>query len=146
MSSGGTAIIGLLASPLARGLFHKAWLASASPILNKTAADAFQDNMVFVNNTGCRNVSCLYALSAEDVVKSIPWDVFPYWRMADQNDLPEKGLFDGALPVIDGKIEKKIAADAICFLILKVPKKLHLKNDVCWSRLLQIIDYWLIQV
>ena len=107
MSSGGTAILGLLASPLARGLFHRAWLASASPILNKTAADAFKDNMVFVNNTGCRNVSCLYALSAEDVVRSIPWDVFPYWRMADQNDLPEKGLFDGALPVIDGKIEIK---------------------------------------
>ena len=106
-SSGGTSILGLLASPLARGLFHRAWLASASPILNKTAADAFQDNMVFVNNTGCTNVSCLYALTAEDVVRSIPWDVYPYWRMADQNDLPEKGLFDGALPVIDGRIEIK---------------------------------------
>ena len=45
-SSGGTAILGLLGSPLSRGLFHKAWMASASPIMNKTADDATVDNQV----------------------------------------------------------------------------------------------------
>lgn len=103
-SSGGTSIYALLASPLAKGLFHQAWLSSPSPILNMSAADAFEDNMVFVNNTGCLNVTCLYGLSPEEVTRSIPWDVYPYWAMSDQLDLPEKGYFDGALPVIDGYV------------------------------------------
>ena len=102
-SSGGTSIYALLASPLCKGLFHRAWASSPSPILNKTAADAFEDNEVFVNNTGCLDISCLYALSSEEVTHHVPWDVYPYWAMSDQLDLPEKGLFDGALPVIDGK-------------------------------------------
>ena len=93
----------LLASPLAKGLFHKAWASSASPILDKTAQDAFDDNLVFVNNTGCLNLACLYNLSSEDVTRNVPWDVYPYWAMSDLLDLPEKGHFDGALPVIDGK-------------------------------------------
>ena len=104
-SSGGTAILALLASPLARGLFQRAWLASASPILNKTATDAFRDNKVFVRNTGCLTVSCLYNLSAEEVVDSIPWNEYPYWNMsADQNNLPTKGLFIGALAIVDGSV------------------------------------------
>ena len=58
---------------------------------------------MFVNNTGCLNLSCLYALSPEEVTQHVPWHVYPYWAMSDQLDLPEKGHFDGALPVIDGK-------------------------------------------
>ena len=104
-SSGGTAILALLASPLATGLFHRAWLASASPLLNKTASDAYKDNMVFVRNTGCANVSCLYDLSPEDVINSIPWDEYPYWNMmSDQNNLPTNGLFIGALAIVDGNV------------------------------------------
>ena len=106
-SSGGTSIIALLASPLASGLFHGAWLSSASPILNKTAHDAFDDNLKFVNNTGCKNISCLYSLTPEEVTLSIPWNEYPYWAMADQNDLPEKGLFDGALAIVDGRKNSK---------------------------------------
>ena len=102
-SSGGTSIYALLASPLCKGLFHRVWASSPSPILNKTAADAFEDNEVFVNNTGCSDLSCLYALSPEEVTRYVPWDEYPYWAMSDQLDLPEKGHFDGALPVIDGK-------------------------------------------
>ena len=104
-SSGGTAILALLASPLATGLFQSAWLASASPLLNKTATDAYKDNVVFVRNTGCANVSCLYDLSPEDVINSIPWDEYPYWNMmSDQNNLPTNGLFIGALAIVDGNV------------------------------------------
>ena len=106
-SSGGTAILALLASPLATGLFHRAWLASASPVLNKTAADTYRDNLLFVNNTGCLNVTCLYDLSPEKVVDSIPWTDYPYWAMADQQTLPEKGEFDGALAIMDGYVLKE---------------------------------------
>ncbi|WAR24207.1 PNBA-like protein [Mya arenaria] len=57
-SSGGTAIYALLASPLGRGLFHKAWAISGSPVMNKTATEAELDNQVFVRNTGCRDANC----------------------------------------------------------------------------------------
>ena len=107
-SSGGTSVYALLASPLAKGLFHRAWAASPSPILNKTAADAFKDNMVFINSTGCSNLNCLYALTPEEVTRSVPWDVYPYWAMSDQLDLPEKNYFDGALPVVDGRLNYSI--------------------------------------
>ena len=102
-SSGGTSIFALLASPLCQGLFHKAWLISPSPILNKTATDAFKDNEIFIKNTGCANVSCLYELTPSQVTLSVPWDVYPFWGMADQNSLPDKGRFDGAIPIIDGR-------------------------------------------
>ena len=111
-SSGGTAILALLASPLATGLFHGAWLASASPVLNKTATDTYKDNLMFVNNTGCLNVTCLYDLSPEKVVDNIPWKVYPYWAMLDQQTLPEKGLFDGALTIIDGYVLKETPFEA----------------------------------
>ena len=77
---------------------------SASPILNKTSSEASRDNIVFLNKTGCSDISCLMSLPTADVIKAIPWDVFPYWEMADQNDLPTIGLFDGALPVVDGML------------------------------------------
>ena len=111
-SSGGTAIIALLASPLATGLFHRAWLASASPVLNKTATDTYKDNMLFVNNTGCQNVTCLYDLPPEKIVDSIPWEVYPYWAMSDQNTLPQEGLFDGALAIVDGYVLKETPFEA----------------------------------
>ena len=102
-SSGGTAIIALLASPLCQGLFHKAWMLSASPVMNKTSTDAFKDNEVFVKTSGCRNVQCLYNLSTSEVISSAPWDIYPYWSTDDLIELPEKGRFDGALAIVDGK-------------------------------------------
>lgn len=104
-SSGGTAIFALLASPLCQGLFHKAWLLSASPILNKTSVEAFKDNEVFMERSGCQNATCLYSLSSEEVTRAVPWDVYPYWEMSDQSDLPTSGHFDGAIAVVDGKYE-----------------------------------------
>ncbi|XP_045206987.2 fumonisin B1 esterase-like [Mercenaria mercenaria] len=103
-SSGGTSLIALLASPLCKSLFHKVWMLSASPVLNKTAAEAFKDNEIFIWKSGCADVSCLYNLSASEVVSSIPWHRYPYWAMDDQSDLPTKGRFDGALPIVDGYV------------------------------------------
>ncbi|XP_069135779.1 para-nitrobenzyl esterase-like [Argopecten irradians] len=103
-SSGGTSIVGLLASEQAKGLFHKAWMLSASAIFNKTAQDASNDNVVFLKNTGCTNLSCLYELPASEIVKAVPWDVYPYWEMTDQGDIPTKNHFDGAICVVDGYV------------------------------------------
>ena len=102
-SSGGTAIFALLATPTCQGLFHKAWLLSASAILNKTAEAAYKDNEVFMTRAGCGDVHCLYNLTSEEVTRAVPWDVYPYWKMSDQTDLPTKGLFDGAILIVDGK-------------------------------------------
>ncbi|XP_069135790.1 para-nitrobenzyl esterase-like [Argopecten irradians] len=119
-SSGGTSIVGLLASEQARGLFHKAWMLSASAVFNKTAQDASIANTVFLKNTGCTNLSCLYELPAPEIVKAVPWDVYPYWGMAEQSSLPTKNIFDGAICVVDGYVvtyqpyqawEKGIAID-----------------------------------
>lgn len=97
-------MIALLTSPLCAGLFHKAWMSSASPILNKTAIDAFKDNEIFIKHSGCGDVNCLYNLSADEVTRYAPWDVYPYWSMDDQIDLPIKGRFDGALAIVDGTL------------------------------------------
>ena len=101
-SSGGTAIHALLASPLASGLFHRAWLSSPSAILNKTSAQASRDNLVFLNLTGCADAACLRALSAQDVMAGTPWTEFPHWAMKDVFSMPVPGRFGGALPVVDG--------------------------------------------
>ncbi|KAK3097961.1 hypothetical protein FSP39_014851 [Pinctada imbricata] len=103
-SSGGTSILALLASPLAKGLFHKAWMLSASPIMNKTYSDAANDNLIFLKRTGCTNITCLYDMSAEDITKAVPWDIYPYWAMSDQSDLPVLNHFDGAIAIVDGYV------------------------------------------
>ncbi|XP_067672210.1 para-nitrobenzyl esterase-like [Haliotis asinina] len=103
-SSGGTSIYALLASPLAAGLFHRAWLMSSSAILNKTSSEASRDNQVFLTTTGCADIQCLLDLSVEKIFKDSPWTVYPGWAMADQSNLPTKGRFSGALAVVDGYV------------------------------------------
>ena len=106
-SSGGTSIFALLVSPLAKGLFQRAISMSGSAIYNKSFHDASKDNYVFIKKANCDKdssqqiLSCLYNLTQEEVINAIPWYEFPYWAMADQNDLPTKGLFDGAVAVVD---------------------------------------------
>lgn len=107
-----------MASKPARGLFHKAWLLSASVILNKTTEDASKDNLVFLQNTGCTNITCLYQLPGPKVVSSVPWEVYPYWAMSDQGDLPTKGHFDGAIAVVDGKYKQATRAIRIIIPVL----------------------------
>ena len=106
-SSGGTSEVAMLASPSASGLFHRAVLMSASTVFNKSWEDAAIDNEIFVNNSKCDRSSstaerkCLYKLSPTQIHNAIPWDVYPFWRMADLMDLPTKDRFDGAVAVVD---------------------------------------------
>lgn len=111
-SSGGTAIFALLASPLCKGLFHRAWLLSASPILNKTATDAYRDNEAFLRNSNCTDVDCIYDLTSEEVTMAVPWYTYPNWAMADQGELPTKGHFDGAIAIVDGVVIPEAPFDA----------------------------------
>lgn len=101
-SSGGTDIYALLASEMAKGLFHKAWMSSPSPVLTKTTAEASKDNLLFLKNTGCATLACLKELPADNITRAIPWYTFPNWPMRDLMTLPHKGEITGALPVVDG--------------------------------------------
>lgn len=103
-SSGGTLVQALLASPLARGLFQRAWLSSPSAVLNKTSSQASVENRVFLNLADCKDAACLRGLSAQQVMSATPWNVFPYWAMDDLFGMPIKGRFDGALLVVDGYV------------------------------------------
>lgn len=107
--SGGTSILALTASPHAKGLFHRAIAMSPSSDIMTTTAEASKDNMVFLNNTKCfgkgkTQLQCLYDLPATEIIKAVPWSVYPYWSMNDRYDLPTKGLQDGGIGVIDGYI------------------------------------------
>lgn len=75
---------------------------SGSPILNKTSTEASMDNLKFLHATGCSDVMCLRALPAENISDAVSWDEYPNWAMSDDIDLPTKGLFDGAIAVVDG--------------------------------------------
>ena len=99
-SSGGTSVWALMLSPLAKGLFHKAWSLSGSPILNKTLEDAKIQNEFFKNQTECHDTKCLYDLPAKKVIEAVS----NYWNFSDSNDLPTKGLFEAALLVVDGHV------------------------------------------
>ncbi|XP_033741948.1 acetylcholinesterase-like [Pecten maximus] len=101
-SGGATAVIALVTSPLSRNLFSKAWILSGSPIFTTSLAQASRDNLSFLNNTGCTNITCLQQLSALEVTKAVEWESFPNWHQNDQYILPKRGVHDGALPVIDG--------------------------------------------
>ena len=107
-SSGGTSVLGLLASPSATGLFHRAILMSASAIFNKSWEDAASDNEVFLRNASClRNNNhaavrdCLYELTPREIQDAIPWNDYPNWRMDDLLELPTKHRFAGAVAVVD---------------------------------------------
>jgi hypothetical protein len=103
-SAGATHVLGLMASPLAKGLFHKGWMASGSPRYDKLAKDAYEDNLVYLNKTKCSTVDCLLALTSQEATEAVPWDDFPNWDMYDQYDIPKKlTKFDGSMAIVDGK-------------------------------------------
>ncbi|KAK7113153.1 para-nitrobenzyl esterase-like [Littorina saxatilis] len=111
-SSGGTAILALLASPLASGLFHRAWLASPSAPFNASLAQTARDNHVTLNATGCRDLDCLRGLSTGHVMASTPWTVFHFWDGQSLFTMPTPGSFVWALPVVDDHVVKEDAIQA----------------------------------
>ncbi|XP_057307030.1 para-nitrobenzyl esterase-like [Hydractinia symbiolongicarpus] len=112
-SSGGTSIIGLLASPLADGLFHKAIPMSGSPNFEKSYIEAEIDNRIFINKTKCNGTSpdkmrmCLYSLTAREVSLAVPGKVYPNWEGVGYFDFPKKGSLSGAIVVIDENVIPK---------------------------------------
>lgn len=59
----------LMTSPLAKGLFHAAVDMSGSYVYNSTLKQAESDNLVFLNTTGCSDLSCLRGLSVQRVLQ-----------------------------------------------------------------------------
>ena len=103
-SAGATHILALMTSPLAKDLFHKAWMASGSTRYDKMAKDAYKDNLVYLKNTNCSTLDCLLGLSSQQATEAIPWDIFPNWNMNDQYEIPYKlTQFDGSMAIVDGK-------------------------------------------
>ncbi|KAF7649996.1 hypothetical protein LDENG_00133050 [Lucifuga dentata] len=68
-SSGGTSVWTLMMSPLAKNLFHAAVDMSGSYIYNATMQQAESDNLVFLKNTGCKDLSCLRRLSVQQILQ-----------------------------------------------------------------------------
>jgi carboxylesterase type B len=125
-SSGGSLVMALLYSPLATGLFHKAISMSGSPRLDQTLEDATEPGQGWhwevVNRTRCANLSstavtvespsatasasllsCLYSLSAQEMVDATPddWDPSGGWSLQVFGVIPYAPLLliDGhALP------------------------------------------------
>ncbi|XP_057301081.1 carboxylesterase 1E-like isoform X2 [Hydractinia symbiolongicarpus] len=103
-SFGGTSIFGLLASPLAGGLFHKAISMSGSPKFDKAYTDASAENQVFLNETACTQTNdtrqCLYNLKATEILnatlKFLNSNIF-----TKRYDFPTKSIHYPSLAVID---------------------------------------------
>ncbi|XP_076459354.1 neurotactin-like [Babylonia areolata] len=109
--AGGTAIHALLASPLARGLFHRAWLASPSLILNKTSAQASEEDKEVLHLTGCSDAACLRNLSSADVMQKTPWGSFPVRAREDPVQALQGHLADSHITV-DGYVLKETPLQA----------------------------------
>jgi carboxylesterase type B len=108
-SSGGTAIFALYASPLAKGLFHKAIALSGSPNMTTSLAAAEIQNEPIIKSTGCKGrvassssevMACLRAMNATSLVKHIPNS----WNTPGIFGLPKDpaGMNWAALAIVDG--------------------------------------------
>ncbi|KAL5005845.1 hypothetical protein ScPMuIL_017003 [Solemya velum] len=105
--SGAGNIYALLASRLSNGLFHRAWLSSAAPVITKTTAAASRDNQRFLNSTGCPSVACLRQLNAKQITLAVPWYEVPSWSFQNMLDLPNEMESLAAKVVIDGYVLKE---------------------------------------
>ncbi|XP_070544213.1 para-nitrobenzyl esterase-like [Ptychodera flava] len=101
-SSGGTSVMSLSVSPLAKGLFHRGWISSGSPLFEITLEEAAKANLVFLERSNCTDLECIYSLTPDQIIKANPTDVYPYWGSPNTAGLPLKGFKDGALCVVDG--------------------------------------------
>jgi carboxylesterase type B len=123
-SSGGSLVMALLYSPLATGLFHKAISMSGSPRLDQSLQDATKPGQGWhwevVRRTRCNSsssasiafaspsadesrslLSCLYSLSAQELVEAMPedWDPSEGWSLQVFGSIPYAPLL-----VIDGNV------------------------------------------
>jgi carboxylesterase type B len=107
--SGGTSVVALLASPMAKGLFHQAIALSPSADIMKKSSHAAKDNEVFLTNADCSGNSasklqCMHALTPLEILKAVPWNAYQYRHKDERRELPTKNMFNYAIAVIDGFI------------------------------------------
>eukprot|EP01112_Ceratiomyxa_fruticulosa_P010525 TRINITY_DN2791_c0_g1_i1.p1 TRINITY_DN2791_c0_g1~~TRINITY_DN2791_c0_g1_i1.p1 ORF type:complete len:547 (+),score=93.25 TRINITY_DN2791_c0_g1_i1:195-1835(+) len=104
-SSGGTAVLMLLASPYAKGLFQRAITESGSTRVDLSLHDAENQNIPFLAASKCSTVQCIYNLTSLDVLQYTPFDVYPYFNHPTDVDLPIMNLGPGAmLGIVDGDV------------------------------------------
>ena len=109
-SSGGTSIVGLLASPASRGLIHAAVSLSASPNVSiglRDAQRAFDEafRVSPVVGPNCTTAECLLALPAATVASILPpsFDVSPALPLSRRGQgYPGLVVVDGVTVVVDG--------------------------------------------
>eukprot|EP00401_Gymnodinium_catenatum_P005980 CAMPEP_0117463890 /NCGR_PEP_ID=MMETSP0784-20121206/3816_1 /TAXON_ID=39447 /ORGANISM="" /LENGTH=522 /DNA_ID=CAMNT_0005257727 /DNA_START=1 /DNA_END=1566 /DNA_ORIENTATION=+ len=128
-SSGGAAVLAHMAMPRSSGLFHRAIIESALPLVPEVAvptaiAEAQLDGLL--QATACGSVECLLDLSAEEISRSAPsarsgWRGgaagFPWILVIDGEDLvgdpvalAEAGHLAGDIAVVLGTTRDEMAA------------------------------------
>ncbi|KAK3570087.1 hypothetical protein QTP86_010228 [Hemibagrus guttatus] len=103
-TSGETAVLALMNSPQAKGLFHRAIGMSSSFVSNTSLASAERDNLVFLKRTGCQDATCLRKLNITQILQAIPWEEYPSWAKDGQADIPVNGNSYGPVAVLDGHV------------------------------------------
>lgn len=102
-STGGTNVMSLLISPLARNTFDAALSLSGSPVLKGTLAEASSQNFPFLTKSQCNKATkqetrdCIYALSPQAVLDAIP----DRWTCSFDYGVPNASWPDAALIVVD---------------------------------------------
>ncbi|XP_031548778.1 neurotactin-like [Actinia tenebrosa] len=116
--SGGTSVLALLASPMAKGLFQQAIALSPSADITKTSSEAAKDNEILLTNAKCAGnasmkLQCLHTLSPQQILKASPWNAYHYKQKDSSRDFPTKAIFPHAIAVIDGYVLPSAPAIAI---------------------------------
>uniref|UniRef100_T1IUK3 Carboxylesterase type B domain-containing protein n=1 Tax=Strigamia maritima TaxID=126957 RepID=T1IUK3_STRMM len=94
---GASAILALVMSETAIGLFNKAWISGGSAeIVNATLKQAEETNMEFLENIQCKTHHCLSLKSPQDIISATPW--------TDNIDLPFNNEIKTPKIVSDGHI------------------------------------------
>ena len=105
-STGGTNVVALYVSPLAKGLFHAVIALSASPVLRVTLYEAERDNREYIENAGCQGrhanatLACLLSLSANDAADAIP----SRWLNSYDSGFPNRHWPDAGVVIVDGRV------------------------------------------
>ena len=105
-STGGTNVMALYVSPLAKGLFQAALSLSGSPILRAPLKAAETVNAEFIDNAKCggregnATLECLLALSAEDAFFAMP----SRWLNSQDTGFPNKHWADAGVILVDGRV------------------------------------------
>jgi para-nitrobenzyl esterase len=105
-STGGTNVMSLFVSPLARGLFDAALSLSGSPVLKGSLSFASQQNADFLTKSGCAStngsqsavIDCLYALTPQAAYQAEP----DAWKGSTDFGLPSLSHPDAAVIIVDG--------------------------------------------